>query len=124
MANRVSRHDAITLHSDVKDTDFERFMKKELLPFFSKRYRGPTRASIADLKSQSLLSASKGQGKYLWITEWDGSPESLRGSSFEHTRLVRIEETEAILKKLDSLGKRSPCKIFTQLASIEVPTNK
>jgi hypothetical protein len=120
---RVFRHDAITLHSEVKKEDFERFMKEELVPYFSERYKGPTRSSIADLTSQSLFKGTKGQRKYLWITMWDGSPESVRGSSFENTRMVRFEGTEAILKKLEVFGKRSSEKVFSELVSIEVATN-
>ncbi len=121
--SRVFRHDAITLHSEVRAEDFERFMKEELVPYFSEQYKGPTRASIADLKSQSLFKDAKGQRKYLWITVWDGSPESVRGSSFEHTRRVRFEETDTVLKKLESFGKRATEKIFSELVSIEVTTN-
>ena len=120
---RVFRNDAITLHREVSEEDFERFMKEELVPYFSGRYRGPTRVSIADLTGQSLLKESKGRRKYLWITVWDGSPESVRGSSFEHTRMIEFEETEAILKKLESFGKRSSEKIFSELISTEVATN-
>lgn len=122
--SRVLRHDAITLNSGVKEEDFEKFMKDELVPFFTENYRGPTRTSIADLKSQSLLKDTKGGRKYLWKTAWDGSPESVRGASFEHTRMVRIEATEAVLKKLESFGKRTTEKIFSQLLSIKVGTNK
>lgn len=120
---RVFRHDAITLHSEAREEDFERFMKEELIPYFSERYRGPTRTSIADLKSQSLLKDTKGQRKWLWVTAWDGSPESVRGSSFEHTRMVRFEETEAMLKKLKSFGKRTTEKVLSEVDSTEVPTN-
>lgn len=120
---RVFRHDATTLHGEVREEDFERFMKEELAPYFSKRYKGPTRASVADLKNQSLLKDTKGRREYLWITVWDGSPESVRGSSFENTRMVRFEETEAMLKKLQSFGKRSSEKVFSELVSIEVATN-
>jgi len=119
---RVIRHDAITLHSEVKEEDFERFMKEQLVPYFSKRYKGPTRASVADLKSQSLLKDTQGQRKYLWITVWDGSLESVRGSSFEHARMVRFAETEARLKKLESFGKRTTEKTFSELVSSKVPT--
>ena len=120
---RVFRHDAIALHSEVREKDFERFMKEELIPHFNELYKGQTRTSIADLKSQSLFKDTKGQRKYLWITVWDGSLESVRGSSFENTRMVRFEETETMLKKLESFGKRSSEKIFSELVSIEVPTN-
>ena len=120
---RIFRHDAITLHSETKGEGFEGFMRKELVPYFSKRYKGPTRTSVADLKSQSLLKDAKGQRKYLWITVWAGSLESVRGSSFENTRMVKFEETEAMLKKLDSFGKRSAEKVFSELISSEVATN-
>ena len=122
--SRVFRHDAITLQSGVSEEDFERFMKKELIPYFSEAYRGPTRASRADLKSQSLLKDAKGRRKWLWVTAWDGSPESVRGSSFEHTRMNRIEATEAMLKKLASFGKRTTEKVFSELHSARVGTNK
>jgi hypothetical protein len=117
---RVVRHDVITLHSEVQEEDFERFMKEELIPFFSERYRGPTRISVADIQSQSLLKDTKGRRKWLWVTTWHGSPESVRGSSFEHTRMIRIEETEAILKKLESFGRRTTEKVFNELDSTEV----
>jgi hypothetical protein len=94
-----------------------------LVPYFSKRYKGPTRASVADLKNQSLLKDTKRQRKYLWITVWDGSPESVRGSWFENTRMVKVEETKAMLKKLESFGKRSSEKVFSELVSIKVATN-
>lgn len=121
--SRVFRHDAITLQSGVKEEDFERFMKEKLIPYFSAGYRGPTRTSRADLQSQSLLKDSKGRRKWLWVTVWDGSPESVRGSSFEHTRMNRIKATEAMLKKLASLGKRTTEKVFSELDSTEVGTN-
>jgi hypothetical protein len=95
---RVFRHDTITLHSEVREEDFERFMKEALVPHFSEQCKGPTRSSIADLKSQSLFKDAKSQRKYLWITVWDGSPESVRGLSFEHTRMSRPEAAEAISK--------------------------
>jgi len=121
--SRVFRHDAITLQSGVREEDFEKFMKEELIPYFSEVYRGPTRASRADLKSQSLLKDAKVRRKWLWVTAWDGSPESVRGSSFEHTRMNRIEATEAMLKKLASFGKRSGEKVFSELDRAEVGTN-
>jgi len=120
---RVFRHDAITLHNEVKEEDFTKFMQEKLVPHFSKRYKGPTRTSRADLKGQSLFKDAKGRRKYLWITIWEGSPESVQGLAFEHTRMVRFEDTDAVLKKLESFGKRTTEKIFTELVSIEVPTN-
>jgi hypothetical protein len=121
---KVVRHDAIALNREVKEEDFEKFMKDELVPFFSKQYKGPTRASVADLKGQSLLKDTKSRRKYLWITKWDGSPDSVRGASFEHTRMIRIGETDAMLKKLETFGKRTTEKIFSELLSIVVSTNK
>ena len=118
----IFRHDAITLQSGVREEDFEKFMKEELIPYFSEVYRGPTRASRADLKSQSLLKDAKVRRKWLWVTAWDGSPESVRGSSFEHTRMVRFEETEAMLKKLESFGERAAEKVFGELVEVEVPS--
>lgn len=122
--SRVFRHDAITLHSESKEEDFERFMTEDLIPYFSEKYRGPTRVSIADLKIQSLLRDTEDPRTWLWVTVWDGSPESVRGSSFEHTRMIRFEETEALLKKLESFGKRASEKVFSESGSTEVATNR
>ena len=122
--SRVFRHDAITLHSESKEGDFERFMTEDLIPYFSEKYRGPTRVSIADLKIQSLLRDAEDPRTWLWVTVWDGSPESIRGSSFEHTRMIRFEETEALLKKLESFGKRASEKVFSESGSTEVATNR
>ena len=121
----VFRHDAITLHPGAREEEFERFMKDELVPFFSEHYKGPTRVSIADFKSHSLCKDTKDPRKYLWITVWDGSPESVRGSSFEHTRMDSIgtEGTEAMLKKLESFSKRTAEKVFSELLSTQVATN-
>lgn len=120
--SRVCRHDPITLHSEVREEDFESFMQEELLPYFSEWYKGPTRTSYADLKSQSFLKDAKDQRKYLWVTAWDGSPESVQGSSFEYTRIVRFEETEAMLKKLKSFGRRTVEDVFSEVVTIEVAT--
>ncbi len=115
----VFRHDAVTLHSGIKEEDFQKFMLEELMPFFSHRYRGPTRVSVADLKSQTLLKDANGRRKWLWMTTWDGNPDSVRGSSFEHARMIRLEDTEAMIKKLESFGKRPAEKVFSEIASIE-----
>jgi hypothetical protein len=120
---RVFRHDAITLHGEGKEEDFERFMKEELIPYFSKRYKGPTRVSVADLTSQSLLKNTSGRGKWLWVTVWDGSPEAVRGSAFEHARMISIEETEALLKKLEAFGERATEEVYSELDSVEVGIN-
>jgi hypothetical protein len=121
---RVFRHDLITLHSGVKEEDFEQFMKEELVPHFSEAFKGPTRSSKADLKGQSLCKDTKGRGKFLWITAWDG--ESVRGSSFENARMSRTQfadATEALLKKLESFGKRATETVFIELVSTEVAAN-
>lgn len=118
---RIFRHDAIMLHNEVSGEEFESFMKEELVPYFSKVYKGPTRTSYTDLKDQSLLKDTEDPRKYLWITVWSG--ESVRGS-FENTRMVRIEETEDMLKKLDSFGKRNPEKVFNELVSIKIDSYK
>ena len=115
---RIFRHDSVTL-SEVKDEDFEKFMTEELIPFFSEQYKGPTRTSVADLKGQSLFKTTKGQGKYLWVTEWEGNPESVGGASFEHARMVPIPATADMLKKLDAFGDRKKEEIFNQLVSVE-----
>ncbi len=107
------RCDAITLHDEAKAEDFERFMREELIPYFRERYKGPTRASYADLTNQSLLKDAEKQGKYLWITVWSGS--SVQGSSFESTRIVKMEGTKEMLEKLESFGKRAPEKVFNEV---------
>ena len=77
------RHDTVNLHNRRDEAAFESFMKDELIPFFSEHYKGPTRTSIADLKSQAFLKDTQHPHRYLWITVWNGSPEAIRGSSFE-----------------------------------------
>jgi len=120
----VVRHDAITLHAEASEADFERFMKEELIPYFSGRYKGPTRSSVADIKGQALLQDAKDQRKWLWVTTWDGNPKAVRGSAFENTRMTKIEETGAMLKKLGTFGKRATAKVFSEIESIEVDTNR
>lgn len=123
--NHVSRHDAITLHQDVKKEDFEKFMKEELMPLFGRVYKGPTRSSKADLQSQSLLRDTKGR-KYIWTTVWEGSLESVRGSSFENTRMSKLDgmrEADTMLKKLDTFGKRAAEKVFSEVHHADVNRN-
>ena len=120
---RVIRHDPVTLSSGVKEDDFEKFMVEELIPLFSEHYKGPTRVSVADLKAQSLLKKAQRPGEYLWVTEWDGSPESVQGSSFENTRMVSVGATEGMLKKLATFGNREPETVLSEIATIEVATN-
>jgi hypothetical protein len=116
------RHDVIKLHDGASAASFETFIKDELMPFFSQRYKGPTRISIADIKSQSLLKLSGGRA-YLWATEWDGPAEAISGAGFEGARMQKLPQTAAMLKKLRVYGKRARCKIFDELASVKVRTN-
>jgi hypothetical protein len=117
------RHDSIRLHSGMKEEDFEKFMAKELLPFFSEQYKGPTRTSVADLKRQSLFKSARGSGEYLWVTDWEGTPESVGGASFEHARMIAIGATADMLKKLEAFGARKKERVFGMLVSVEVATN-
>jgi hypothetical protein len=123
--NKVFRHDTITLNSNAKREDFEKFMKEELFPLFSKVFKGPTRSSKADIQSQFLLKETEGN-KYLWISQWDGSPESVQGSSFERTRMSRVqgmEQTDAMLKRLEGFGKRTTEKVFSEIVRTKVTAN-
>ena len=65
------RHDAITLHQEVSEEDFERFMREELVPYFNQAYQGPTRSSLADIIDQFLLKDTEDRRNYLWVTVWD-----------------------------------------------------
>jgi hypothetical protein len=121
--SRVFRHDAITLRESVRPEDFTKFMTDELVPYFSTRFKGPTRSSRADIKHQTVLEDGVNRHRYLWVTVWDGSPESVGGSSFERARMSEFVETTAILKKLESFGVRAAEKIFIDLVDIEVGTN-
>jgi hypothetical protein len=117
----IIRHDAITLRSEASAEDLERFMMEELIPYFSERYRGPTRTSRADLQNQSFLRETQDQQKYLWVTAWTGSEDSVQGSSFEHARIGSpIEETKTMLKKLESFGERTTVAMFRELADTVV----
>lgn len=122
--SRIFRHDVITLADEAQGEDFEKFMRGELMPYFSGRYKGPTRASIADLKSQSLLKDIRSGRKWLWVTVWEGRAEAVRGASFEDTRMVKVEETGAMLKRLSAFGRRSAAQVFTVIESVEVATNR
>ena len=57
--SKVFRHDAITLRESVRPEDFTKFMTEELVPYFSTRFKGPTRASRADIKHQTVLADGK-----------------------------------------------------------------
>lgn len=121
--SKLIRHDVIKLHDGASAAGFEGFMKDELIPYFSQRYKGPTRSSIADIKGQSLLRLCGGRQAYLWVTEWDGPAEAVSGARFEGVRMQRFAETAAMLKKLQVFGKRSRCSVFEELASVKVRTN-
>ena len=123
MPNTI-RHDAITLRSGVRAEDFERFVSDELVPYFSERYRGPTRASRADLKHQWLLKAAGGENAYLWVTAWDGAPDSVAGPAFAGARMTPVEGTAAILARLDGYGVRAPATLYAELADVAVATNR
>lgn len=122
--SKVFRHDAITLHESARPEDFTKFVNEELVPYFSTRFKGPTRSSRADIKHQTVLADGKNRRRYLWISVWDGSPESVGGSSFEHARMGEFVETAAVLKKLKSFGVRATEKIFFDLVDIDVGTNQ
>jgi hypothetical protein len=119
----IFRHDAITLHEAADAASFESFMTGELIPYFSDRYDGPTRASIADIKGQSLLRKPGSGRSYLWITQWDGPADALRAASFEGARMIPMDGTEAILTKLATFGKRVAAKVFERVASVDAGTN-
>jgi hypothetical protein len=119
------RNDSINLHSGAKQEKFEKFMLEEVLPFFSKKYAGPTRKTAAFLTGQSLLKDTISTRKYLWITLWDGSAESVQGTSFEHA-LVEDEtatETLALLRKLESFGERACAGVFVEIGRNSQPSS-
>jgi hypothetical protein len=116
--NIVFRNDPVRLRTGVKEENFERFMAEELLPFFGKKYAGPTKNTQAFLTAQSLLKGTKDPRKYQWLTVWSGPAERVQGSSFE---LVLVQdntsaETAALLEKLETFGKRLPASILTEAA--------
>ncbi len=116
--NTVFRNDPIKLHTGVKEENFERFMAEELLPFFGKKYAGLTGNTQAFLASQCLLKGTKDRRKYQWLTVWNGPAERVQGSSFE---LALVEdnkstETEVVLKKLESFGRRFPASVLAEVA--------
>ena len=120
---RLIRHDTVILHADTVEQVFEDFMRKDLLPYFGRTYRGPTRISVADLKRQSLLRDAKVPRRYLWTTEWEGSADAVVGASFARVRMSKMPETDAMLKRLDGYGRRGAARVLRELASVEVATN-
>ena len=117
------RHDALALKASVDIDEFERFVTGELMPHFAERFKGPTRSSKADLKAQSLLRDVTSARKFVFVTVWDGAPSSVAGATFENARMNTVAQTGELLKKLDSLARRSAEKVFTERASTEVATN-
>jgi hypothetical protein len=117
------RHDTITLLPGVKEADFEQFMTEDLLPYFSEKYRGPTRSSRADIKSQSLLKTADRDRQYLWVTGWDGSAGDVGDPEFERVRMTPVAATAEMLRKLDAFGKRSSLHVLAERASVAVATN-
>jgi hypothetical protein len=120
---RTIRHDALALKAGVDADTFERFMTGELMPHFAESFKGPTRSSKADLKVQSLLRDVKSARKFVLVTVWDGAASSVTGAAFENVRMNTVVQTAALLKKLDTLAKRSTEKVFAERASTEVATN-
>ena len=115
--NTVFRNDPIKLHTGVTEEKFERFMAEELLPFFSKKYAGPPGNGQTFLTSQYLLKGTKDRRKYQWLTVWSAPAERIQGASFE---LVIAEdnqptETEVVLKKLETFGKRFPASVLAEV---------
>jgi len=117
------RHDALALNAGVDADSFERFMTGELMPHFAERFKGPTRTSKADLKAMTLLRHATSARKFVLVTVWDGAASAVAGSAFENARMNTVAATGVLLKKLDGFAKRSAEKVYTDLASIEVPTN-
>ena len=113
------RHDAITLHQEVSEENFESFMREELVPYFNEAYTQSTRVTVALIRYQFLLKDYEDRRKYMWVTVWDTGnafPEVLRGS-FEGTRMGhQLEETETMLKRLETFGKRRPEKVFAEFS--------
>lgn len=119
--SRTIRYDEITLHNEASEEEFEKFMKEELIPFFSQMYKGPKRGLYANLKSQTLLKNIEGNRKWLWETAWDGDA---RGSFFEDASVSgTMEKTEAMLKRLEFFGQRATEDVFTEVDFIEIGTN-
>ena len=126
--SKIFRHDAISLHSDEKQENFVKFMKEELIPFFSTTFSGPTRSTLAYIQSQSLLKDTKDSLKWLWVTAWeaqDGNPKYVRGLFFEHTWIndESVGIANDILTKLEDFGRRSPEDLFSEFDATVVPPN-
>jgi hypothetical protein len=119
----IQRHETVALHSGASAADFESFVTGELIPFFSEHFKGPTRASIADIKGQSFANDVKHKGHYLWVTEWDGNSDVLLGKTFEGARMIGVDGLADILKKLESFGSRSAATVFDEFANVVVGTN-
>lgn len=117
------RHDSIALIPGADAAEFERFITAELMPHFAVRFKGPTRSSNADLKAQSLLRDSKSARKFVLVTEWDGAAPSVAGAGFENARMSNVAQTGELLKKLETYGKRSAEKVYSEIAQSEVGTN-
>jgi heme-degrading monooxygenase HmoA len=119
MTSTTFRHDAITLHQEVSEKDFERFMREELVPYFNEAYTQSTRVTVAGIRDQFLLKDTEDGRNYLWVTVWDTggtSPKVVRGS-FEHTRMGhQLEKTVAMLKRLDTFGKRNSEEVFAEFS--------
>jgi hypothetical protein len=92
-------------------------MAEELLPFFNKKYAGPPGNGQTFLTSQCLLKGTKDRRKYQWLTVWSGPAERVQGASFELVLAEDIQptETEVLLKKLETFGKRFPASVLAEV---------
>lgn len=121
------RHDTIKLLPGVTESEFEQFMTRDLIPYISEAFKGPTRSSVADIKAQSLLKATGDARQYLWVTTWDGSTRGVEGENFESARMSPTTATsgvEFMLRKLDRFGRRAGSHVFDEQASVGVATNQ
>lgn len=121
---RSVRHDAITLHTGVQEEDFERFMKEELIPWFSDHFGNRITYPFLDLKSQTLLKGTEDDRKWLWVTAWEG--DAIQDTFF--TVRVRVEQSVAgkifeMQKRLESFGQCATEEIFSEINFTEVHTS-
>ena len=121
---RLVRHDVTTLHSGVREEDFERFMKEELFPWFSDHFGDHITYPFLDLKSQTLLEGDEDGRKWLWVTTWgDGS---IRGTFFKvRVRMDpgKIQEMNDMRERLESFGQSATEETFSEVNFTEVNTD-
>ena len=115
------REETLNLQAGVTVEAFEDFMAGTFMPHMVERFRGPTRASRADLQTISLLQSAKSARRYLLITAWQGAPESVVGASFEHARMNTNARTDAVLAELAVRAKRAAAKVYMTTATLQAP---